>query len=91
MDLDLDSKFSKWILDSGSIFFHGFGFEIINGFGSFSRWILTWISILSRIGLDFGFHILLGFGLGFQFTNGFKSKSKNPNPHSSTGHHHHCD
>ena len=81
LDLDLDSKFSKWILDYGSIFFHEFGFEIINGFGfgSISQWIWTWIwiSILSWIGLDFGFHILLGFGfgLGFQFTNGFKSKS----------------
>ena len=44
--------------------------EFVLGFG-----------FLFHLGLDFRFKKLLGFGLGFHFANGFKSKY--PNPHSS--------
>ena len=32
LDLDLDLNFSKWILDYGFNFFHGFGLVISNGY-----------------------------------------------------------
>ena len=60
--MDMDLNFSKWILDHGFNFFHGFGYGfglvISNGFGYgfFSKWIWTWIwiSFPPWIGSDFG-------------------------------------